>query len=111
MTDLGLPKFAPFSMEPNEHDVETLRGCVAMLEDVGGNVEHATSVLTEAVMIAARCVRDREGRRVAFRLGGECLLAENTPSTEASIAWQMARILLRSGLVKIEDGSGYTPDP
>lgn len=98
MTDLGLPEFAPFSIEPNERDVEILHGCVAMLKDVGGNVEHATFVLAEAIMIAARCVRDKEGRLAAFRLGSECQLAENSLSTEPSIAWQMARILLRSGL-------------
>lgn len=94
--------FAPFSVEPKDEDVEHLKGCAEMMKDAGDNLFHATSVLTEAVIIATRCVLDREGRRTVFRLGSECRLAENESSTEASIAWQIARMLLRSGLVKME---------
>lgn len=97
-----LPEFKPFSVEPKDGDIETLKGCAEMMKDAGDNLFHATSVLTEAVLIASRCVLDREGRRTVFRLGSECRLAENEISTETSIAWQIARMLLRSGLVKME---------
>lgn len=98
----SLPVFAPFSVEPKDADVETLKGCAELLKEAGDNMFHATSVLTEAVMIAARCILDKDGLRTVFRLGTECQLAENTASTETSIAWQIARMLLRSGLVKLE---------
>lgn len=96
----SLEVFAPFSVEPKDEDIEHLKGCVEMMEEAGDNLFHATSVLTEAIIIATRCVLDREGRRTVFRLGSECRLAENEFSTEASIAWQIARMMLRSGLVK-----------
>jgi hypothetical protein len=92
----------PFSVEPTDDDIEILKGCADNLREAGDNLHHATSVVTEAVMIAARCVRDKDKRCTSYRLGTECQLAENTVSTEVSIAWQIARILLRSGIVKME---------
>jgi len=97
-----LQVFAPFSVEPKDEDVENLKNCTEMMKDAGDNLFNATSVLTQAIIVATRCVLDREGRRSLFRLGSECRLAENEVSTEASIAWQIARMLLRSGLVKME---------
>lgn len=99
---VDLQVFAPFSSEPKDEDIEHLKNCTEMMKEAGDNLFHATSVLTEAIIIATRCVLDREGRRTVFRLGSECRLAENEFSTEASIAWQIARMLLRSGLVKME---------
>ena len=98
----NLMVFAPFSVEPKDRDVEQLKMCAEMLEDAGDSLFNATSVVTEAIIIAARSVLDREGKRVVFHLGTECQLAENKVSTEASIAWQIARMLLRSGLVKTD---------
>lgn len=97
---LSLPEFKPFSVEPKDEDIELLKGCAEMTQDAGSNLFKATSVLTEAILIAGRSVRDREGRKTSFRYGSECRLAENEVSTEASIAWQIARMLLRSGLVE-----------
>ena len=99
---MKLSVFAPFSVEPKDEDVEHLKNCTEMMKDAGDNLFNATSVLTQAIIVATRCVLNRNGQHAAFRLGSECRLAENEPSTETSIAWQIARMLLRSGLVKME---------
>ncbi len=99
---MKLPVFAPFSVEPKDEDVESLQVCAENMKYAGDSLYKATGVLTQAIIIASRSVLNRNEVVASFRLGSECRLAENEVSTEASIAWQIARMLLRSGLVKIE---------
>ena len=98
----SLMEFAPFSVEPKGKDIENLKTCADMMKDAGDNMLHATSVLTQALIAAGRSVLNKNGENACFKYGYECRLAENEISTEASIARQIAQMLLLSGIVKME---------
>lgn len=96
----NLMEFRPFSVEPSDETIEQLSICAEQMKDTGDNLSNATSVLTQAIIVAGRSVSAQNGKPAGFRYGSECRLAENEISTEISIAWQIARMLLRGGLVK-----------